>query len=98
MDAKKSYRATFTLPAELAVGIATVAKRLGVSQSALLAEVLSEPMADLVRLVELMPPPGEAATPETMRRLRGASVELIRQRVQEAQGEASQIETDPKLL
>lgn len=79
---RRTFRCTFTLPIPLAKAISEVAKGLGISQSALLAQVLDQPMQDLVRLLALAPPSG--SPPDAARRWAGSSADLIRQRVQEA--------------
>ena len=79
-----TYRATFSLPCDLATAISRVAKRMGISQSALLATVLTEPLADLESLLQLVP---EDPTPDQVLRLRGDSVAIIRQRMAELQAQ-----------
>lgn len=81
-DRPKTFRCSFTLPRDLAVDIAWVAKRMGVSQSAMLAHILTEPISDIRSLLETIPDtevqPGEA------RRFRGASADLVAKRIDEA--------------
>jgi hypothetical protein len=74
-------RCTYSVPTSLAHNIATVAKRMNVSQSALIATVLEEPLAQLAELVADIPP---QPTGEDVKRLRGKSVALIRGVVDEA--------------
>lgn len=81
-EGRLTYRASFSLPAPLAVGISRVSKRLGISQSAFVTELLSDAVADIERLLDLVPP---APTSEDVRRLRGASASVIRARIREAQ-------------
>lgn len=81
-EGRGSYRASFSLPVSLAVGINRVAKRLGVSQSAFVTELLSEAVADIERLLNLLPP---SPTSDDVLRLRGASASVIRARIREAQ-------------
>lgn len=78
---RRTYRCTYTLPVEMAHNISRIAKRLGVSQSALLATVMEEPIANLATLVDEIPP---RPTGEDVKRLRGKSVELIKGIVDEA--------------
>lgn len=77
----KSYRCTFSLPVDTAKNLSFVAKRMGVSQSAVLANVLDEPLADLAALFRGLP---AKPTEADVLRLRGASVDVIRLRVREA--------------
>jgi hypothetical protein len=77
------YRATFTFPADLATNINRLAKRLGVSQSSLLTELLTEPVAIMLDVVDTIPQVG--ATPDHIKRARGKSAALIRDVVQQAQ-------------
>ena len=78
---RRTYRSTFSLPVDLARNLAMVAKRMGVSQSALLAVVLEEPMQQLADLVADIPP---KPTGEDVKRLRGRSEQLIRDVIEEA--------------
>jgi len=86
-----TFRCSFTLPRQLARDIADVARQLRVTQSALLAELLAEPMRRLTKLAALVPRPDEV-TPEAVRRLRGASADLIRTAVQDAVAAANQVD------
>lgn len=74
-------RCTYTVPTGLALNIAAVAKRMNVSQSALIAIVLEEPLAQLAQLVADVPP---QPTGEDVKRLRGKSAALIRGVIDEA--------------
>lgn len=76
------YRATFSLPAQLARDINRLAKRLGVSQSAFLAEMLKDPVAAMLAIMDELPQSG--ATPDDLKRAKGKSKEFIEQIVQEA--------------
>lgn len=77
------YRATFSLPAPLAKDISHLAKRLGVSQSSMLAELLTEPLAALREIIDTVPQVG--VMPADIKRARGKSAALIRDAVQQAQ-------------
>ena len=77
------YRATFSLPADLAKDISHLAKRLGVSQSAMLTELLTEPVAAMRAVIDAIPQVG--VTSVDVKRARGKSVALIRDAVQQAQ-------------
>lgn len=76
------YRATFTLPAPLATDISRLAKRLGVSQSSLLTELLTDPIAAMCDVVDGIPQVG--VTSEHIHRARGKSAALIKRAVAEA--------------
>jgi len=90
--AARTYRATFSLPVDLATGINRVAKRMGVSQSGLLAVVLTDPIAQLDELLAGVP---VAAEPADIKRLRGKSAELIRAVVSDAMAFVDEAEHDP---
>lgn len=77
------YRATFTFPAPLARDINRLAKRLGVSQSAMLTELLTEPVAAMCSIIDTLPSAG--ATEDDVRRAKGRSVALIKDVVDQAQ-------------
>lgn len=97
---QKSYRATFTLPPVMAVTLNRVAKRMRMSQSALLVLLLEEPLETLERLAALMPLPSDPATTvpaDQVRRLRGASAEAIRTAVRDALEVADQLDPHQKL-
>lgn len=89
-----SARMTITLPAELAGDIARVAGRFGITRSALLVQLLMEPMAELGKLVDMVPPTPSAGD---VKRFRGASIELIERVVGEAQEVADALDPNPKL-
>lgn len=75
----KMKRVTFSIPPELADDLTYLAGRLGVTRSAMLATFASEPIHDLRTLVQQIPEnPSEA---ESLR-FRGASIDLIKSRVQ----------------
>lgn len=77
------YRATFSLPAKLAQDINRLAKRMGVSQSALLTELLSDPIDAMCDVIDQLPTVG--ATPDDVKRAKGKSLALIKDVVQQAQ-------------
>lgn len=81
---KGTRRVSVSLPSQLALDLAAVAKRLNITQSALVAQLLTEPMADLRHLIELVPEGATSLTAEQTRRLRGASADLIAKRVSDA--------------
>jgi len=83
MTQERSYRATFTLSAPTATGISYIAKRMGITQSALLNQLLAQPIADLKALLETIPPTPDH---ESVLRMRGASVDVINRRITELQG------------
>lgn len=77
------YRATFSFPATLAGDINRLSKRMGVSQSALLAELLAEPITAMCDIIDQIPAAG--ATVDDVKRAKGKSVALIKDIVQQAQ-------------
>lgn len=86
------YRATFSFPAPLATDIARLAKRLGVSQSSLLTELLTEPIAAMLDVIDTIPQVG--VTPDHIKRARGKSAALIRDVVQQAQAVVTQLDAE----
>lgn len=87
-----TFRCSFSLPRQLARDIADVARHLHVTQSALLALLLADPMRRLVKLTALLPPTPGDVSPDTARRLRGASADLIRDVLQQAIDASQDIE------
>lgn len=77
------YRATFSLPAHLATDISRLAKRMGVSQSAMLSELLQDPIAAMCAIIDSLPQ--AAATKDDVRRAKGKGLEYIRKAMAEAQ-------------
>lgn len=74
-------RASFTLPPEVLQDLAYVASRLGSSKSAIVAEVLGSTLGPLTELLRVVPDESALPPEETVRRLRGASGALIRERL-----------------
>lgn len=77
-------RVTLALPVDLAERIDRLADRLKVSRSAFVAELLAEPIAAMVGIIDLIPETG--ATHQDVKRAKGRSVDLIRTVVAEAVG------------
>lgn len=74
----KLSRTSFTLPPQLLADLAYISARIGVSRSALLADLSAEPIADLRKLLESVPP---SPTPADVLRLRGESEALVNARL-----------------
>lgn len=73
---------TFTLPMTLIADLDVIAKRMRVTRSALLGELLRVPVAAMAEVFGGMPETG--ATEADVRRARGKSTALVQQAVQEA--------------
>lgn len=80
----KTYVRSYSLPAEVAVAIQLVSALMGVSQSALVAELIGRPVLDLEDMFRKLP---NNPTPEDVVRLRGESVALVKSRVADALAE-----------
>jgi len=76
---EKMVRMSFTLPPQIRADLDFLSTRLGVTKSALVAELLGSPLTDLVSLVSMVP---ENPTQEDLLRARGKSNELITNRLQ----------------
>lgn len=76
------YRATFSLPADQAVVLSNVAKRMGCSQSAVVTALLEQVLPHLAQGL------GEESPTSTPRRLRGESGREIRRVIAEALSDA----------
>lgn len=72
-------RVSFTLDPDVVSDLRYLSKRLGVSSSVLVSDLLSGPVGDLRRLVESVP---ESPTEADMVRFRGESREIVRQRLE----------------
>lgn len=75
------HRCTFSLPPDLAGNILSLSKRMGVSQSSIVAELLQEPVAAIAAIMDDLPP---APSPEDVKRARGRSLKLIEDAMHEA--------------
>lgn len=71
----KPFRTSLSLPPDLAVGINTLATRLGISQSALVAVLLGETVPALLRKIKSLP---DNSDTDAVLRLRGESAATIR--------------------
>lgn len=71
-------RRTFSLNPDLDEALTYLHRRLGVSKSAVVNELLTGPAMDLCGLMQEVP---EKPTPEDVVRLRGRSVELVKERM-----------------
>lgn len=69
---------SITAPPELVADLDYVAGRLGVSRSALIAQVLPEPLSTMRAMLEQVP---LNPTPEDVLRFRGESADLVRQKI-----------------
>lgn len=74
-------RLTFSVPPDLARNLPRLAKRLGVSQSAVVSELLREPIAAMMAVLDELPP---TPTKADVLRARGKSLAMIQQVVDEA--------------
>ena len=74
---------TFTLPMTLVADLDVIAKRMKVTRSALLGELLRVPVAAMAEVVGCIPETG--ATSADVRRARGKSAVLMATAVKEAQ-------------
>ena len=74
-------RASFTLPPEVVDQLAYVSSQLGVSKSSIVGEILSEALGPLSQLLRVATTDTSSDPSETLLRLRGASGELIRERL-----------------
>ena len=79
-------RLSLSVPLDLAADLDYVHRRIGVSKSALVSELLSPGLRDVRLLLESLP---DDPTPDDLVRLRGASADLVADRVDRYQ---SQIE------
>lgn len=72
-----------SLPVELVSDLDYLARRTGVSRSALIGGLLSEAASEVRKILELVPP---NPTPAEMLRMRGQSEEAIRARLESLKG------------
>lgn len=67
-----------SLPPALVDDLDYLSSRLGVSRSALASELLTEPVAEIRRILSVIPP---NPTPADLLRMRGESEAFVRQRI-----------------
>jgi hypothetical protein len=75
---EKMVRVSFTIPPQVRANLDYLSDRLGVTKSALAAELLDTPLSDLRELMEMVP---QNPTPEDLLRARGKSNSLIAHRL-----------------
>lgn len=75
------HRTTLSLPPDLARNLAALSKRMGISQSAIVVELLQEPLAQVAAIMDDLPP---APSPADVKRARGRSLALIEEVMHEA--------------
>lgn len=71
-------RRTFSLQESLDDNLTVIHRKMGIAKSALVNELLSEPVAVLCDLVKKLP---DVPTSEDMRRLRGDSIAVVQERL-----------------
>lgn len=76
----KARKITISLPPSVCSDLDSVSARLGVSRSSVVSQILGPALADVARLLTVLP---LSPKPEDVLRLRGASEELIRERLAE---------------
>lgn len=88
----KQHKVTLSLSPQLVADLDYLAERTGVSRSALVSEILLEPIAEMRRLMAMIPP---NPTPADVLRLRGSSADVIRERLASLQGIADDLFSKP---
>lgn len=74
---------SITVPPELVADLDYVSRRLGVSRSALISEILPESLGIMRSMLEQVP---LNPTPEDVLRFRGESAELVRGKIESLKG------------
>jgi hypothetical protein len=87
----QAKKISVSIPSPLLDDLQYLSARLGVSRSALITELLGEALPVVAGLLRMVP---EGASPDEAKRFRGASVNIIRERVAEAQRLADEYEAD----
>ena len=80
--ARSVKKITLSLPSDLADQTTYLASRFGVSRSALVSELLTEPVALFYGLVSTIP---ENPSPEDAIRYRGSAADILRAKIEEMQ-------------
>lgn len=82
---------SITIPPELLADLDYVSGRLGVSRSALVAEVLPDALGVMRKLLEQVP---LNPTPDDVLRFRGESAEIIKQKIESIRGMGDDLFSD----
>ena len=82
---------SITIAPELASDLDYLSLRLGVSRSAMISELLAEPVRQFTELFQSIP---ENPTPVDVLRFRGDSQELVRERVEQLNALANDLFSD----
>ena len=77
-------RTSMTLPDKLLDDLNYLSRRLGVSKSALISELLGDNLKDMRVVFETMPEDSSKITAEQLKRFRGASAQVVKDRVKQA--------------
>jgi len=83
MQHRNLKKISITVSPELAADLDHVAGRLGVSRSAIISELLAAPVSDMRAMLDQLP---LNPTPADVVRFRGASAEVVRDRLSNLQG------------
>jgi len=77
-------RTSMTLPDKLLDDLNYLSRRLGISKSALISELLGDNLKDMRVVFETMPEDPSKITAEQLVRFRGASAQVVKDRVKQA--------------
>lgn len=88
MQHRNLKKISITVSPELAADLDHVAGRLGVSRSAIISELLAAPVSDMRAMLDQLP---LNPTPADVVRFRGASAEVVRDRLSNLQGIADDL-------
>lgn len=89
---EKMRKITISMPAKLVMDLDYLAKRIGTSRSAIIAEFLADGVTHTRNLLELIPP---APTAADVVRMRGQSEQIIRDRLANLEGIAHDLFSKP---
>lgn len=78
MSYQNCRKVTLSIPPALVEDLDYISGRVGITRSALVVSLMSEPIQDLRGLVEMVP---DNPTPEEVVRLRGKSHSIVEERV-----------------
>lgn len=79
-------RTSLSIPDNVLSDLTYVSSRMGVSKSALVTEILVENLHDLKVMFEGLPPDPDFSDESVQMRLRGASIEVVKDRIKGAKG------------
>lgn len=82
-------RTSFSLPEDFVSDLSYVSRRLGVTRSALVSELMGELVCSYAGILRQLPEDPDAVTDADLKRFRGSSVDLVKRKIQNVKDQHS---------